>query len=76
MLTKDELQAKLRADLERLTREQRQVEADKKLSSEGFNAELKRIASAIDATLDEIDTCQASLFDWEGRPTITLAEEP
>jgi hypothetical protein len=74
VLSKDELQADLRTKLEKLLREQRSVEADKNASVQGFNAELKRIASAIDTVLGEIDACQMPMFDQHGKPTITLAQ--
>jgi hypothetical protein len=72
-LSREELQADLRTKLEKLLREQRSVEMDKVASMQGFNAELKRIGNGIDTVLGEIDSCQAPLFDRDGRPAITLA---
>jgi hypothetical protein len=74
MLNRDELKAQHRAELEKLLRRQREVEADKALSAKGFSEELKRIDQAIDAVLEDIDACQMPMFDTEGRPLITLAK--
>jgi hypothetical protein len=72
-LSREQLQADLRMKLEKLLREQRSVEADKKMTVDAFNDDLKRIGNAISAVLDEIDTAQAPLFDRDGKPAITLA---
>lgn len=69
-LTKAELQADLRVKLEKLLREQRQVEGEKKASAEGFNAELKRIDQSISDVLGDINSCQVPL---PLGPAITLA---
>jgi hypothetical protein len=73
-LSREELQANLREKLEKLLRAQRAVEMDKHSSVEAFNSELKGINNAIDAVLNEIETCQAPLFDHDGKPAITLAQ--
>jgi hypothetical protein len=73
-LSREQLQADLRTKLEKLLREQRAVEADKKMTVDAFNEDLKRIGNAISAVLDEIETCQAPLFDHDGKPAITLAQ--
>ena len=69
-MSKAELHAELRQTLEQLLRDQRQVEEEKKASADGYNTKLKAIAQSIADTLEELDTCQARLFNGDGEAAV------
>ena len=61
MLSRAELQGKLRERLEKLTRERMRLEEDKAASNRAYGESIKQVSEKIGTVLEELETGQGTL---------------